>query len=62
VIVGIVALLQFLFVLFSGEQNRRLTEFGSGLSVYIYRIITYWTFNTEEKPFPFSPWPGVDEA
>ena len=60
VIVGIVVLLQFLFVLFSGEQNRRLKEFGAGMSVYIYRIIAYWTYNSEEKPFPFAPWPGVE--
>ncbi|MBN2719844.1 MAG: DUF4389 domain-containing protein [Proteobacteria bacterium] len=58
VILTAVVLLQFLFVLFSGEVNPRLKEFGQGLSLYIYRIIRYWTFNLEERPFPFSPWPG----
>jgi len=57
VIISAVVLLQFLFVLFSGEQNRRLKGFGAGLSVFVYRIIGYWTYNSDEKPFPFAPWP-----
>jgi hypothetical protein len=62
IVLGAVVLLQFLFVLFSGEKNLWLKEFGAGLSIFIYRIIAYWTYNTEEKPFPFAPWPGVDET
>ena len=58
VIITAVVLLQFLFVLFSGEKNARLKEFGQGLSLFVYRIIRYWTYNLDEKPFPFSPWPG----
>jgi hypothetical protein len=61
VIITAVVLLQFLFVLFSGEQNKRLREFGARLSVYVYRIIAYWTYNSEEMPFPFAPWPADEE-
>ncbi len=62
VIITAVVILQFLFVLFSGQQNHRLKEFGQGLSLFVYRIIRYWTYNLEEKPFPFSPWPGNEGA
>jgi len=62
VIITAVVILQFLFVLFSGRQNPRLKEFGQGLSLFVYRIIRYWTYNLEEKPFPFSPWPGNEGA
>ena len=58
VIVFVVILLQFFFVLFTGRQNIRLKEFGEGLSVFIYQIVSYWTYNSEERPFPFAKWPG----
>ena len=61
VIVLVVVLLQFFFVLFTGEQNIRLREFGDSLSVFVYQILSYWTYNAEERPFPFAQWPGSDE-
>jgi len=54
------AVFQFGFVLFTGERNRRLLDFGEGLSRLFYEIVAYLTFNTDEKPFPFSDWPGSD--
>jgi hypothetical protein len=62
ILVSAVVILQFFFVLFSGEQNVRLREFGSSLSIFVYQIMSYWTYNSEEKPFPFGGWPGSDEA
>jgi hypothetical protein len=62
ILISAVVVLQFFFVLFSGEQNVRLREFGSSLSVFVYQVMSYWTYNSEEKPFPFGGWPGSDEA
>ena len=62
IIIGAVVLLQFFFVLFTGEQNVRLREFGASLSVFIYQVMSYWTYNTEDKPFPFGEWPGPGTA
>ena len=62
ILISAVVVLQFFFVLFSGEQNVRLREFGSSLSIFVYQIMSYWTYNSEEKPFPFGGWPGSDEA
>lgn len=61
VIVTAVVVLQFLFVLFTGDRNPRLKEFGAHLSTYVYSIISYWTYNSEEKPFPFATWPGQEK-
>jgi hypothetical protein len=58
ILISAVVVLQFFFVLFSGEQNVRLREFGSSLSIFVYQIMSYWTYNSEEKPFPFGGWPG----
>ncbi len=48
---------QFLSSLFTGQPNDRLTRFGRNLARYLQQIIVYMTFATEEKPFPFRPWP-----
>ena len=51
------AIFQFLSALFSGSANLPLLQFGQNLSRYHYQIARYVTFNTEERPFPFSDWP-----
>ncbi len=57
-VVGMVVLLQFFWVLFTGETNKPLVGLGQSLATYTYQIIRYLTFNTEERPFPFeSDWP-----
>ncbi len=50
---------QFLCLLVTGKTVERLLIFGDNLSRYFYQIIRYLTFNTEERPFPFSDWPGA---
>ncbi len=50
---------QFLCLLVTGKTVDRLLIFGENLSRYFYQIVRYLTFNTEERPFPFSDWPGA---
>ena len=57
VVVVMVAFTQFFFKLFTKSPNAQLTAFGESLSTYIAEIVRFQTFNTEERPFPFSPWP-----
>jgi hypothetical protein len=52
-----VVLLQFFYLLFSGEKNDRLLHFGHTLAIYFGQIGQFVTFNSEEKPFPFTGWP-----
>jgi hypothetical protein len=52
-----VVLFQFLFVLVTAESNPRLRLFGQQLSTYIYQIMTYITFNSDDMPYPFDDWP-----
>jgi hypothetical protein len=56
-LVGI-AVLQFASVLFKGELNPTLKSFGQSVSLYMYQIAQFVTFNSEERPFPFSSWPA----
>jgi hypothetical protein len=52
-----VVVFQFLASLFAGQPNDRLARFGRNLARYFQQIIVFMTFATEEKPFPFAPWP-----
>lgn len=59
-----VVILGFLWVLFTGEKNRQLQQAGQVIASYIYEVVRYLTFNTDEKPFPFGrdlPGAGGDE-
>ncbi|GAB4347541.1 MAG: hypothetical protein Kow006_07380 [Gammaproteobacteria bacterium] len=53
-----VVLFQFVSRLFTGEVNERLLQFGGQLSRYLYDALRFFTFNSEDKPYPFSPWPS----
>ncbi len=57
VIIFAVVAFQFLASLFTGQPNDRLAGFGRNLARYLRQITVYLTFTTEEKPFPFTPWP-----
>lgn len=49
--------LQFLFAIISGGPNENLRQLGSQIASYIYQVLQFLIYNTEEKPFPFSEWP-----
>ncbi|MBN1239822.1 MAG: DUF4389 domain-containing protein [Gammaproteobacteria bacterium] len=53
-----VVVLQFLWVLFTGEPNAKLRAFGQSLATYTYQVFRYLTYNSERRPFPFDlDWP-----
>lgn len=56
-VVGILVIVQFLFALITGVDNRKLRELGGSLTIYIKRVLLFLTFNSESKPFPFADWP-----
>lgn len=57
IVLTAVVVFQFLATLFAGEPNARLRAFGLSLATFIYQIVTFITFNSDERPFPFGPWP-----
>jgi hypothetical protein len=56
-IVTLVAVFQFVTVLFKGQVNESVIPFGQNLSTYIYQITLFLTFNTDDMPFPFMDFP-----
>ena len=56
-----VVIVGFFWVLFTGEVNQQLRQAGQGIAAYIYEIVRYLTFSTDERPFPFgSEWPSAE--
>ncbi len=52
------SIFQFLAKLFSGAAFAGLSEFGENLATYQAQVTRYLTFASDEKPFPFAPFPG----
>ncbi len=53
----VVTVFQFLSTLITDHYNENLRKFGNSLSQYFSQLVQYLTYNSEEKPFPFSAWP-----
>ena len=62
ILLYLAALAQFLTVLVTRRPIVRLLPFGRSLSVYVQEICMFLTWNREEKPFPWSPWPEPGEG
>ncbi len=62
ILVLLVAISQWFYVLLSGDANDGLRKFAKGLSLYVAQIINYLSYNSEEKPYPFSDWPQDEKS
>jgi len=56
----IMAVIQFFWVVFTGEKNAKLSHFGAALGRWVKQVVEYQTMETDERPFPWAPWPGKD--
>lgn len=56
----LLALVQFLWMLFGKEKNRPIADFGADLSDWLARVARFQTGETDDRPFPFAKW-GPEE-
>lgn len=56
----LLAVVQFLWLLFADEPNGFLIRFGKSLSLWLAQTVQFVTCASEEKPFPWSAWPPAD--
>lgn len=59
-LIWLVVIFQFIMKLITTELNPQLLEFCDSLIKYVSQILLYITFKSEERPFPFSPWPKTE--
>ena len=57
-VAALLACFQAVIGFITGSPNARLKEFSAGLNQFIFQSVQFLTYNSEEKPFPFSDWPG----
>ncbi len=56
---GVIVVLGFFWVLFTGAVNDEIKAVGQSVATYIYNISRFLTFNTDERPFPLGgAWPA----
>lgn len=61
-VMWVLVAVQFVFSLITGEDNQHLRRFGHTLSTYIYDVLKFLCYSSEEKPFPFADWPASSTA
>ena len=57
----ILATVQFVVVCVEREPNKDLRRFSRNLVQYLHGLFAYVCFGSEERPFPFGPFPNVPD-
>jgi len=58
-LLNLLALVQFLWLLFARAPNEFLARFGSSLAIWLADVGRFLTCATDDKPFPWRSWPGT---
>jgi Domain of unknown function (DUF4389) len=61
-VIWVLVVFQFLTKVVTGNLNDNLGQLSESLTSYAFQILLYITFQSEERPFPFSPWPSSDKT
>ena len=59
-IVLVLMLTQTLFVFITGDSNENLRVLGTALSKYIFEVLQFLSYASDNRPFPFSGFPSVE--
>lgn len=54
---GAIVLFQFVLLVLTGRTNEQLRGFSGKLATFMYEIVLFLAFNSEDKPYPFGTWP-----
>lgn len=57
-VLAVIALIQFIWMLFNDKKNEELSRFGRGLGRWFREVVAFQTCETDEKPFPWKSWPS----
>ena len=57
-LLNVLAVVQFLWLLFTKEPNQVLQRFGRSLSAWLAAAALFLCCDTDQKPFPWTEWPN----
>ena len=60
-IMTLLILVQFVYRLLVGRLQAEVYAFTSSLSKFIWQTYQFLSYQTEQKPFPFSDWPAAED-
>ena len=60
-LLNVLAIVQFLWPLFAREPNLMLASFGNSLSIWLAEVGRFLACATDDKPFPWRPWPDASD-
>lgn len=58
----VVVVVQFGYRVLNNENHPRILALGAAIALYIYLVLRFLSFNSDEMPYPFSDWPDPDTA
>ena len=58
-LLNLLAIVQFLWLLAAREPNQFLVRFGNTLAIWLADIGRFLSCATDDKPFPWRPWPDA---
>jgi hypothetical protein len=59
---AVVVIIQFGFLLITGQVNTNLKGFNKEVGLFLFDLIKYLSFQSNKKPFPFRDWPYDEKA
>ena len=59
-IMGLLAIVQFLWLLLSERPNPNLVGFGRSLAKWLAQVGRFQCADTEDRPFPWTAWPSSE--
>jgi hypothetical protein len=60
VLLNVLAVAQFLWLLFANAPNRFLLRFRASLSVWFADVARFLTCASDERPLPWKEWPNAE--
>ncbi len=57
-VAALIMVVQFALTLITGSSNAELRDLGSRLGRYLAEIVSFQTFASDARPYPFQPWPA----
>ena len=57
----VLTVMQFIFILSSGTGNVELKRFSGQLAGFMKEAIDFVTFQSDDRPFPFKPFPSSED-
>ena len=60
-VILVIMIAQVFFAFITSAPNSNLRDFSTALADYIFQIVKFLLYTSDEKPFPFSDFPAVGD-